>query len=515
MTTLVADTRAGAGGDRLGWAPHVALLAALWLALLVLFAHDAAAIATIWWSSSTFGHCLFIPPIIAWLVWQRRRGLAQVAPRGWAPGLLIVAAGAGGWLLGQAAGVGVARHLGLALMLQGAVVTVLGPAVARALLFPLVYVIALVPMGEGLEPPLQTLTARMCMVLLHAAGIPARIQGVFITVPGGWFEVAEACSGAKFLIAMIAYGVLVANVCFVSWWRRLAFLAAAIVVPVLANGVRAFATIYVASRRGIRFAGDFDHVVYGWFFFGFVIALVMAAAWRFFDRPRRDPWFDPVALDPTPHGHDPRRAARIALAALALAAAPPLWSAAIAAQGTAAVSHRLDLPAVPGWRRVALTGPGGWAPSYAAPDHSLIGRYRDGAGHEVDLAIVVYLRQDETRELVRYGQGAAGADSGWTWSADDAPPPLGRAEIVTGPAGIEREVVSFYRVGDVTTGSDMRVKIETLRVRLLGGPQRAVAVLASARQPGGRAAIDALLRALGPVDALVDRMLGRRPLGAR
>lgn len=509
MTTLAAPAHV-AVNDRFGWAPHLALLGALWLALLALFAHDAAAIATIWWSSSTFGHCLFILPIIAWLVWQRRRGLAQIAPRGWAPGLLIVAAGAVGWLLGQAGGVGVARHLGLALMLQGAVVVVLGPAVARALLFPLAYLFALVPMGEGLEPPLQTLTAQMCMVLLHAAGIPARIHGVFITVPGGWFEVAEACSGVKFLIAMLAYGVLVANVCFVRWWRRAAFLAAAVIVPVLANGVRAFATIYVASHRGIRFAGDFDHVVYGWFFFGFVMALIMAAAWRFFDRRRSDPWFDARALDPAPRRHDPRRAGWLALGALALAAAPPLWSAVVVARGTAAVSRRLDLPAVPGWRRVAMTDSGRWEPSYEAPDHSLIGRYRDTLGREVDLAVVVYLRQDEARELVRYGQGATGPGGAWTWSANDAPPPLGRAEIVTGPAKLEREVLSFYRVGDVTTGSDMRVKIETLRVRLLGGPQRAVAVLASAKRPGGRAAIEAFLRDLGPVDVLVDRTLGLR-----
>ena len=45
------------------------------------------------------------------------------------------------------------------------------------------------------------------MALLHLVQVSARIDGVFITTPGGWFKVAEACSGAKFLIAMIALGV--------------------------------------------------------------------------------------------------------------------------------------------------------------------------------------------------------------------------------------------------------------------------------------------------------------------
>ena len=73
-------------------------------------------------------------------------------------------------------------------------------------------------------------------------------------------------------------------------------------------------------------------------------------------------------------------------------------------------------------------------------------------------------------------------------------------------------MASFYRVGDVTTGSETRVKLETLKARLLGGPQRAVAILVSAEQPAGggsaRPAIDAFLRALGPIDRLADRAAG-------
>ena len=184
--------------------------------------------ARIWWTSTTFGHCLFIGPVIAWLVWQRRRELVQVAPVAWWPGLALVAVGGFGWLLGDAASVALARHLGLVMMLQGAVLTMLGPNVARALLFPLCYAFFLVPFGEGLEAPLQSITVGMTMNLLHLAGVPAQVDGVLITIPNGYFEVAEACSGAKFVIAMAAYGALVANVCFTSagqgarsswWWR--------------------------------------------------------------------------------------------------------------------------------------------------------------------------------------------------------------------------------------------------------------------------------------------------------
>ena len=94
---------------------------------------------------------------------------------------------------------------------------------------------------------MQTVTAEIAIVLLGLTGVPAHLEGIFITTPTGYFEVAEACAGVKFLIAMVAFGALVANVCFRSWPRRIAFLAAAIVVPILANGVRAWGTIYIAA----------------------------------------------------------------------------------------------------------------------------------------------------------------------------------------------------------------------------------------------------------------------------
>src|SRR3546814_5512626 len=105
-------------------------------------------------------------------------------------------------------------------MLQGAVGAALGEKLVRALLFPLGYALLLVPFGEELVPLLQTFTAHISVVLLHLSGIAAEMQGVFITTKAGFFEVAEECSGVNFLIAMLAYSVFAAHLCFKSWTRR-------------------------------------------------------------------------------------------------------------------------------------------------------------------------------------------------------------------------------------------------------------------------------------------------------
>jgi len=490
------------------WRRHLIVLASVAAVIVATFWHDVTTLAHLWWTSTTFGHCLFIAPVLAWLVWARRDDLVRLTPVGWAPGLAIVACGGMGWLLGDAGGVALARQLGLVMMLQGAVVTLLGPNVARGLLFPLCYAVFLVPFGEGMEGPLQTVTVAMTMPMLHLFGVPAQVDGVLITIPNGYFEVAEACSGAKFVIAMIAYGTLVANVCFVSWSRRAVFMLVALIVPVIANGIRAFGTIYAAYLTSVERATGFDHIMYGWIFFGLVMAAVIAIGWRWFDRAPDAPVFDAAQLQNTPRFRfDTLLAAAMVLMTVAVF---PAWSAAIANRAQA-LPDRIALPEVCGWHRVAMSTRAPWSPNYPGADHYLIGRYADARGDAVDLAIAVYGSQHEGKEIVSFGVGALREDDVWV-RIEDMPDLDGGSVIhVTAPGPVERLIATWYRVGDIVTHSGPRQKLATLQAKLLGGPQRAVAVHVSTEVVPGhdpRAAMQRFLAALGPIDVVADRAAG-------
>lgn len=505
-----AESVSAAATER--WRLHLAALALVAAAILLLFRGDAADMVAIWLNSSTFNHCTLILPIIAWLVWQRLPELRRLVPDAWLPGLLLVGIGALGWLVGDAGGIALARHSGLVLMLQGATIACLGRAVARGLAFPLFYAVFLIPAGEEIVPLLQTVTAEICMILLGLVGIPAHIEGVFISIPSGYFEVAEACSGVKFLVAMIAYGALVANLCFRSWKRRLLFMAAAIAIPILANGIRAWGTIYIAHLTSADFAVGFDHIFYGWIFFAVVIGLVMAAGWPFFDRKVNDPWFDPERLQPPDAIPGSTTALVRAAAAILLVVALPLaWSTAVASAGTQAAPRQIPLPFVQGWTRMPADSGRPWQPHFAGADALRLGRYRNARGQEVDLAIAVFARQEEGRELVGYGQGAVAPEGAWAWTADGISPADGRAERIAS-FGTIREVVTYYRIGTILTGSPVAVKLETMKTRLLGGPQRAVAVLVSAQAPAEgvdpRPAINSFVKDLGSIAALADRAAG-------
>ncbi|ETI64804.1 hypothetical protein C100_05440, partial [Sphingobium sp. C100] len=185
---------------------------------------------------------------------------------------------------------------------------------------------------------------------------------------------------------------------------------------------------------------------------------------------------------------------------------------------TAAVADPLPpvlaMPAVNGWSRTADPQAYPWKPRFDGADHFVAGRYASARGQVVDLAIATYERQDEGHELVGFAQGAANPDSEWVWSSPAPAPANAGGEQITAPGPVVRHVVSFYVVADGRpTGSKPAVKLATMQARLLGGDQRAVAILVSAEEREGQsadAAIAAFLADLGDVRVLADRAIGIR-----
>lgn len=279
------------------WQQPLAMLALAVFSLVMLAAREWSEMFHQWWNIDTYNHIVLIPAVIAWLVWIRRDDLRDVKPRPWLPGLGLIVAALGLWLVGRASGINLLAHAGAVGTIQAAIVTILGVRVALLVALPLTVAVFLVPFGDEMIPALQMITAKIAIALTKWSDIPAQISGIYIDTPVGLFIVAEACSGVKFLIAMVTLAVLVCLTQFESWSRRAIFMLAAILVPILANGVRAWGTIYIAQSQGVEFAAGFDHIVYGWVFFGIVIALVLGAAWRFFERDADDAGFTNDNLD--------------------------------------------------------------------------------------------------------------------------------------------------------------------------------------------------------------------------
>ncbi|MFM5895008.1 MAG: exosortase A [Novosphingobium sp.] len=498
------------------WRRALAVLGAGWLGLIAAFASDWLAMFDQWWNSSTYNHILLIPAIIVWLVWQRRDVLAVLEPRAWSGGLLALAGAIFVWVLGAFSGFDLLRQAGAVAMLPASAALILGPRVFAALLFPFAYMAFLVPFGDELVPPLQTITAKMTVALVHASQIKASINGVFIDTPAGLFEVAEACSGVKFLIAMIALGVLVGNVCFASWRRRFAFFALCLVVPILANGVRAWGTIYAAQYVGVERAGGIDHLIYGWVFFALVIAAVLGISWRFFDRGIDDPFVDlPRLQASTVVARAERFGISLPLALLGTAVLTLggiAWANA-ADRLAAPMPRQLFLPEVPGWTQVSYAPQAPWQPRAQGADHRLLGRYRDGSGNEVDVFFALYASQGEGHEAGGFGQGALIPDSGWAWTSPGPSMLAARSDRLTFAGKQERIAFTWYRSGAMLTGSNARLKIANIADRLALRPRATVQLILSAEQRPERdatAEVTSFIAAIGDPGQWMDRIAQAR-----
>jgi hypothetical protein len=117
------------------WRSSLFALSVTLLSVIALFHRDVFDMALIWWDVSTYNHCLFIPPIVGWLIWQRKDELAVLSPRAWWPGLIGVAGASLIWMLGEAGGIALFRHAALILMIQSVTALILGPTILRGILF--------------------------------------------------------------------------------------------------------------------------------------------------------------------------------------------------------------------------------------------------------------------------------------------------------------------------------------------------------------------------------------------
>jgi exosortase A len=330
-----------------GWPAALAALVVALALLLVLFQDEAAAAVRTWNTSTAFNHCWLVPPIAAWLAWQRRARLRVLAPQPSAWLALLAVPAVAAWLAAERLGIMEGRQLAAFGLLLVAVLACLGWRVCFAMAVPLAYLVFMVPFGGFAVAPLQRITAYLVEFGLMFTDIPHYVDALIIEIPAGTFFVAEACAGLRFSIAALAFGALYAAVMFRSPGRRVAVLVLAVVVPIVANGIRALGIVLVAHWLGNAEAAAADHVIYGWVFFSTVILLLILAGLPF----REDGADLPVGRLPPPAARRPRGTAALAAATglvVLLASTGPAAAALLARSGSAPVESVARLAPIEG-----------------------------------------------------------------------------------------------------------------------------------------------------------------------
>lgn len=380
--------------------PTIAVL----VAIALLYWPTLRSLVATWASSGTYNHCFLIPLISLWLGWLVRNEVASapIRPSWFAAAALAVTSAL--WLVARHAGVQIGEHLALVAAIPLTVWAVNGRAVARVLLFPLAYLFFMVPFGDALIPYLMRLTADVTVGLLRLTGVATYREGMLFMVPSGVFEVAKACSGLRYLIASAALGTLYAHLVYRSRKKQALFVIVSLLVPLIANGLRAYMIVLIASLSDMRLAVGIDHFIYGWLFFGLVLGLMFVGGWRFRD-----------ALERSSSDAEPPRSARGQGVYAAAAAAAVLigWGPAVMwvanDDSVREPSILMELPEVPAWEG-PLTGAGFWAPDYPGASAQGAGSYWSSA------PVHVFVAADATGRGAEFFSDANRLDRNLFWN---------------------------------------------------------------------------------------------------
>jgi exosortase A len=508
----VVDEDAAHAAAPSAWFAALASLAVVSVALLGLYWSAAASAIAVWYNSRAYNHGFLILPIVLYLIFERRAKLGALAPTPFPWALLLLLPAGAGWLIAKLVGIVEGQQLMLIVSLQALLLSLLGRRIYHVLRFPFLYLFFLVPTGDFLVPYLQDFTAWFVVTGLRLSNVPVYSDGFLIAIPNGNFYVAEACAGLRFLIAMVALGVLFADVTFRSALRKICFVTLCFVVPVIANGIRAYGIVLIAYLTNDQLAIDADHLLYGWLFFALVMLALIFVGTRFRDG-RAEP-YRPV-LPNAPVG-PPTRIAAVALIGLLLIALPPAYAAYLG-RLPAEHSGTLALPqAASPW--VADEAPSDWHPSFPGADLKAQGGFRNGS-QRVELFIAYYVRQTDDKKLVSTANTLLGDGEGDILGRSTVVLTIGGERVpvtatqISLPDRKRRIVLSVYWVADRFATDPIKAKLLEARSELLGRPREA-AFIGFATAVDGDLAPDSAILAdfaahLPPLAPMLRAVVGR------
>jgi exosortase A len=385
----------------------VALLTLATVAAILLGYHETTwSMISTWGRSDTFAHGFLIFPFSAYLIWGQRKRLTRLSSQPNPMALLALGALGFSWLLATLGSVQVFAQFLMIAMIPAAVWAILGNQIAWALAFPLAYLLLAVPFGDAFIPPLIDFTADFTVTALQLTGIPVYREGSFFTIPSGNWSVVEACSGLRYLIASFTLGTLYAYMTYRSLARRLVFIALSVIVPIIANGVRAYMIVMTGHLSDMQLAVGVDHLIYGWIFFGIVMLLLfwIGSFWREDDNELDN---NSVTVNPQAESHlgpgsklSLKSAIFTAVAVLATVFIWPVYAIQLEkAFSQIAVEPEIQVPGKPGKWGFGPTPVSNWNPIYVGYTAQFLKNYRNGE-RSVDLYISYYRNQKQGAELI-------------------------------------------------------------------------------------------------------------------
>jgi exosortase D (VPLPA-CTERM-specific) len=268
---------------------HVTTILILVL-MAILYSDILKKLALDWWNDPNYSHGFLIPFISAYLIWEQRKFLraTQASPSVW--GLPVLFASGILYIVGHITGELFTQRLSFVIMLAGLALTWRGKAQWRVLWAPVLYLVFMIPLPyivyDSIAFPLKLLATKVSITTLQYLNQSIYSEGNIIFLPDTTLEVADACSGIRSLISVLALSIIIAKYTQHDWPRRFLLVALSIPVVIFMNILRIVGTGLLAAKDPDLSTGFF-HVFSGEIIFLAGIILLFGIAMLMAKRGRR------------------------------------------------------------------------------------------------------------------------------------------------------------------------------------------------------------------------------------
>ena len=264
--------------NRLSWQASAIAVAALAIALYV-GRSSLGYFISMWFGSEEYSHAPLIPLISGYLLWQRRRELQLAFSGGSWWGCAIAGAGVVLLTAGRLATLEVFQQYGFLVLLYGLLLSIAGWRAFKLVSVPLLLLFFMIPLPQFLlqnfSAELQLISSHIGVALIRLVGISVFVEGNVIDLGTYQLEVAEACSGLRYLFPLMTIGLIVAYLFKAELWKRIVVFLSSIPVTILMNSFRVGMIGVLVEHWGTQMAEGFVHQFEGWVVFMISIGVLL------------------------------------------------------------------------------------------------------------------------------------------------------------------------------------------------------------------------------------------------
>ncbi|MEZ5563483.1 MAG: VPLPA-CTERM-specific exosortase XrtD [Gammaproteobacteria bacterium] len=252
------------------------------------------------WGSEEYSHGYMIPFVAFYLFWLRAKRLDETDPVGSWLGLALL----GGAFCLHAAGALSAIYeiseFAMIMCIWALVLAAVGYRGVVVLRVPLIYLAFMMPLPRFFETQLtaglQLLSSEIGVAVIRAAGLSVYLEGNVIDLGSYQLQVAEACSGMRYLFPLMSFGFLCAALMRGRWWQRAILFVSTVPITILMNSFRIGIIGILVNYYGIEQAEGFLHDFEGWVIFMSCVVILFAEIW-FFARMEKQKFLQIFGLD--------------------------------------------------------------------------------------------------------------------------------------------------------------------------------------------------------------------------